>query len=540
MKNKAYISFFVLVCVLISGLIYVNVFLIHSHGANNVSAQKPPVVQSTFVTTMATKPVELAYQFSIATQALNKQGKVLANSSFQGTIALKQTADKRNWLGQVVDVTLTQQAKTHQFAQALLFKTQYRDYVFSDLNLLGLAKSHPLNAIPYVLAQLSYQTKQPLLIDNATTSIKYRYFIEQNQVTREIHERIDKHSMQGANINDFDDQWVLTLAKDHYPETLHNTVTTSYQNADEEFTLRQSIQMTKSTQLFSWSAHYLANSNATLTFDNKPLNASTAINSKKALQEALLKLASLPDESLAKAIGIYLIEHYSSEEIALLINEQAINSSMASLIIYSVQKNATFAAEVVLIDLLTHPELSFANKQRVVMSLGRFEAVSDLSLNKLKSVAQQADHELASTAQLSIGSLSRYNEEQAFKVNDFLSEQLEKGSDKSVTLLAIHNSGTAELNDQVVKMLGDTSANVNGAVIKVLANDPQYHDKIIDFTIHSKQAKSIKALSKAILANKLVLSADHKAMITKKIQQNTNKAVNDQLRVLLNSKKRQW
>jgi len=125
-------------------------------------------------------------------------------------------------------------------------------------------------------------------------------------------------------------------------------------------------------------------------------------------------------------------------------------------------------------------------------------------------------------------------------VSQFLSKQLSQGDNKAVTLLAIHNSGLNDLNEQAVALFGDKSANVNIALIKLLANDPQYHADIVNFAINSKQAKSISELSRAPANNKLVSTPKHEQQIAAQIKQSNNPLIKDQLNALLNSDKKQW
>jgi hypothetical protein len=342
-------------------------------------------------------------------------------------------------------------------------------------------------------------------------------------------------------MTDIDEHWQLSLADNSFPKELNSSANTSYQNQAGQFVVKQNIVVTAIAMQTNWQIdEYVSNANSDIAFQTQALNAVNDIRSKQELLQALSRLASLHDDALAKAIGKYLIENCSIDGIVALLNQQTENTQLASLIIYSIQQNPSFSAEVALVSLLAHPDIEVLNKHRLVMSLGRFEAVTELSLNELKILTEQPNNDLANTAQLSIGSVVKFNKDQEANVSQFLSQQLSQGDNKAVTLLAIHNSGLNNLNEQAVALLGDKSANVNIALIKLLANDPQYHADIVNFAINSKQAKSISELSRALANNKLILTPKQEQRIAAQIKQSDNPLIKDQLTALLNTDKKQW
>jgi len=484
---------------------------------------------------------QIAFTYKITTDVINDNDKLLSNSVFQGNIALKKAKQQVHWLGQIVDAQLIQQNKIKKLEPAILFTAEYDNFVFKNIDLLALNSSHPVQAIRYLFSHLSYQLNEPLLIENAIGAVSYRYILDNNGVTRSIHTRDDYQSKVGLSITDTVENWQLSLADNRYPKELNSSVNTSYKNQAGRFVVKQSIVVSAITMQANWHLdEYTNNANSDITFQTQTLNAKLDIHSEQELLQALDKLASLHDDALAKAIGKYLIENYSLDDIVVLLNQQSELTQRASLIIYSIQKNPSFAAEVVLVNLLTHPDIEVVNKHRLVMSLGRFEAVTDLSLNELKTLTEQANNDLANTAQLSIGSVVKFNEGQQVNVSQFLSKQLSQGDNKAVTLLAIHNSGLNNLNEQAAALLGDKSANVNIALIKLLANDPLYHSEIVNFAINSEQAKSIDELSRALVNKKLTLTAKQKQRIATQIKKSNNSLIKDQLTALLNTDKKQW
>jgi len=527
----------------IAALISISVWISTPQEANDVGSKNISAVNSQkhLLKEHISNNQLLAFNYMITTEMSNGKKELLAESSFQGKIALKKQLDSGNWQGQIVNSSLKQLGEQQKFSPAILFQTQYKNFVFKETDLLGLTAEHPVNAIKYLLKQLSYQLDNPLVIEDANSTSRYQYQSNDLKISRQLQSRREKHTDLPINVANFTEQWLLELNKDRFPKYLTAELITSYQNQGEDILVKQTVQMTAINESFSWSQlKFASDCNAELSFERAEVNSNISINSSAELNAALLKLVSLPDEALAQAIGKYLIENASVDDIVMLINQQDSSSKLASLIIYSIQKNANFAAEVVLVSLLSHQELLIDNKQRIVMSLGRFEAVSDLSLNQLKKLSQEPTNELANTAALSIGTVARYNQEQQYKVNDFLSEQLTKGENTSVTLLAISNSGLTELNDQAAELLGDQSANVNVALIKLLAKDPTYHNKLIDFAINSDQAKSINELARALASRKVTLTEKQKILIVARIDNSANKVIKDQLNSLLTLGDKLW
>ncbi|MFT5757777.1 MAG: hypothetical protein ACI9LM_002513 [Alteromonadaceae bacterium] len=540
MKKTSLFSILIVIGLLIAASLYFtnikNKELVLNQSIDAISSAKPQGDQED-----KTQLKQLAFSYKITTDVINNHDQLLSSSVLQGNIALKKVTDQPHWLGQIVAAQLIQQDKIKKLQPEILFTTAYDNFVFENVDLLALNSSHPVNAVRYLLSHLSYQLNRPLLIENATGSVSYQYQLDNNQVSRSIHTRNEQQSQVDLAVTNITEHWQLSLADNHFPTALNSSVKTSYQNQTGQFVVKQTIVVNAIDIQPNWQVDkYVSDANGDIVFQTQALNSVIDIRSEQALLQALNKLASLHDDALAKAIGKYLIEHYSIDDIAELLNQQSEHTQLASLIIYSIQQNPSFAAEVVLVDLLAHPDIAVLNKHRLIMSLGRFKAVTDLSLNELKTLTAQPNNDLANTAQLSIGSVVKYNQDQQANVSQFLSKKLSRGDNKAVTLLAIHNSGLNELNEQAVKLLGDKSANVNIALIKLLANDPQYHNEIVNFAINSKQAKSISALSRALANNKLVLTSNQKERITAQIKQSSNPLIKDQLTALLHTDKKQW
>ncbi|MFT5162268.1 MAG: hypothetical protein ACI9FJ_000836 [Alteromonadaceae bacterium] len=89
------------------------------------------------------------------------------------------------------------------------------------------------------------------------------------------------------------------------------------------------------------------------------------------------------------------------------------------------------------------------NKQRVLMSMGRFEGASARTFNTLQNIAKSDPKDLANTALLSIGSLAKFNPSQPLAVDGFLATKLTESGSETITLAAIKNSGISSFNDAV-------------------------------------------------------------------------------------------
>ncbi len=483
---------------------------------------------------------ELAFDFNIETSVRSDSNKVLSQSVFSGKLLLAAQSGTRSWLGKIIDAELVQQGSLKKLDSPVFFKTDYTNLVFEHIDLLGLNEKHPVNAIRFVLPQLSYKLNDTLLIDTAINTTSYKYAKDGNEIRRKITHREYKNTGLTMLVTDVKEQWQLITNQNNFPVQLNTHTDTHYESQTEQMVMRQAIKISPADISTLWDKNqYTQLANANLKYEIATLNSVLEINSKEALNDALQKLASFHDETLAHAIGKYLIANYSSEEIAKLIKLQG-DSRKASLIIYSIQKNPDFAAEVILVDLIADPELDLLNKQRVVMSLGRFEAVSDLSLNSLKNLVQQPETGLANTAELSIGTIAQYNVDKKSEVIGYLSSQLSSTAHPEVTLLAINNTGMTDLNDQAVSLLGNQSQNVNMALIKLLSKEESYHDQLVDFTIHSNQLKTIGALAKALSEKKLILTQDQKQQIVRQVDKASNELLKAQLTALLNTEKHQW
>lgn len=519
----------------------------HLTAKNTASA----TVDDTLLSTKATENW-LAFDFQINTYMLNAANQVLSNSEFSGSFALKQTEQREKWQGQVLTASvvnkkqLPSSAKNHFTISAPVpFITTYDNRVFSEINLLGLSTNHPISALQHILPNLSYQLDSPLVISNATANTSYQYQQIEQHVYRQVHEQSLKYIENAPTIVNVEEQWRLTLDDLARPSKMDSKLVTYYQSPNGDFTVKQTLSVIATAANTSNIALAFANA-AFNENQNIGIQASIAqetniiIDSEEALMHALLKFKSLPDDALAKAIGLYIIEHYTTDEIATLLNSPHSIDNVASLMIYSIQKVATFAAEVALVELLSHPDLLRENKQRVIISLGRFEALSELGFQHLTQTSQAKDKQLANLALLSVGTVARFNQSHQPNVKNFLSQTIADEANNAIAWLAINNSGSTQFNEQAATTLGKNGASVDVALIKLLANDSNYHDKIIDFALDTNNAKAVNEVARAIANNKLELSLIQKHSVKQKIEMTDDKLLKDQLTKLVNTQRKNW
>lgn len=488
-------------------------------------------------------PDQISYSFAIESRINAPQQNQRTGSAFNGDISLKKGKNAQDalWYGQITNTLLQQNQQSHQWPQPIYFTARYNHFVFSDIDFLGLPATHPGHAIRFLLEQVSYQTHSPLVINQAMGTVRYQYHQSNGQVRREIVGKQFTHTQSEQQLTASEEHWALDLLANNWPGALHYNNRHDYQSEQGLLEVSQTISLKVKNKTIQWPADkFVANANARQTFNQTATTTANKITDKASLQAALLQLAKSTNKGLAKAVGEYLLKHYSDGALVNLINAQDPSSTFASLLIYAIQKAANFDAEVMLAQLYEHPELDNTNKQRVLMSMGRFEGASEQTLNALRDISDDSHKTLANTALLSIGSLAKFSQSQQPAVEDFLAEKLSESGNEAMTITAIKNSGSTVFNQKVEKMLGHQREAVNVAAIKLLSKDPKYQDKLVAYVANSGQAKSITALRTALSNQGLALTNTQKGEIEGALQQVSHPLIKQQLTALLQMDKHSW
>ncbi len=480
---------------------------------------------------------QLGYRFTIVSSMSDQQQNPLQSSTFNGFISLKKRIDDSGWYGQITNAQLTQNQQNKHWAQSIYFTTNYSDFVFADVDFLGLPVGHPGHAIGFLLEQLSYQTDATLVINEAMGPVQYQYNKSFDKVTRVKRVAAEK-PQQLKSSNEF---WQLSLNND-WPSELRFYTNKTHQTENSVLNVSQKVYLEVADVAASWLENqFIAQANANLSFDGaQAKTAAHQIIDQASFDKALLQLIDSADAELAKAVGLYLLEHYSDHDLVNLINAQHPDAKVASLLIYALQKAGNFAAEVMLTQLYQHVELGDINKQRVLMSMGRFEGATEQTLNALTNITLDEQKTMADTALLSIGSLAKFSRSQKAAVEDVLAHKLAQPGNESMVITAIKNSGLTRFNDKVENMLGHPRESVNVAAIKLLSKDPKYQSRLVDYALNSRQAKSITALRVALSNQGLALTKAQKQQIEQTLAAIKHPVIKKQLVALLTMEDNNW
>lgn len=464
----------------------------------------------------------IAFDYIIKT-SLKIDGKVSNKSVFSGKLAIKYLNNSEKLYGQIIEGEIVNSVdnKTNiiQLNSPIPFTSKHIKNVYHTINLLELDTSHPANAIKVLLHQMSYQFKKPLTISSATHSTDYIYEKQKNLITRDAINRQHLNADLNLKLIDENENWKLTL--------------NIYQSDSNNLELLQDIIVKSLDYKPDFNTnHFKDNANLDLPavslITKKPINI---LNESNLLNSILQLKDNMQNEELAKAIGIYLSENYNTEQLLLFLNQ----NSYPSVIIYAIQKANTIAAETSLITLLEHPDLDIQNQQRVILSLGRFKNATDYTFTSLKNISDNKQHKLSKTALLNLGTLSKVASNLSPQINQFLTDELENSNNTAISLLAIKNSGITTLNNKISHLLGHNNFEINIAVLKILAKEPQYHSRLIEFAINSINPKEISALTQSFQASNHMLTQNQKEIITDKLSRTKHPILKSQLSALLSS-----
>lgn len=498
---------------------------------------------------------ELSYRFVVESKMLDAQGELLGGSTFSGLLGLKSGLKANDssqiWHGQLVNGKIKQQgvgdnnSSVQAYEQGIVFTTHYKDAVFSNVDMLGLGASHPGHALKYMLAQLSYKKDGALSIDLANSSNHYLYQQSGSQIKRTLLEQNFAQNNLDMVLTDNRENWLMTLNQQSLlqasllsPKRMEYDNQLNYQNDNGTMVLRQHMVIEATEHAFVWPlARFVANANSQLASPELQSTPNITITNQQQLLGALAQLVESNDSELAKVIGAYLVEHYSAEQLATWLGEFANEAREPSLLIYAVQKAGGYPAELMLSQLYQQGQLSRLNKQRVLMSMGRFEGGGEHTLNSLRQVNAQDDSIYADTALLSIGSLAKFGDDLKGPVADILADRLAQPGSEALAIIAINNSGLASFDDKVAGLLGHENSRVNVAAIKLLAKNQNYRDSLVDFVAQNSSPQTITALRTSLAKHGAVLSNSQKARISAQAEQTSHPVIKQQLLALLNMQK---
>jgi len=521
-------------------LIIVTVILFY-FALDTVYTAPVPVVENTdeqvIIKSIATKKMDvIAFDYLIKT-SLKLDGNVSNKSLFTGKLVMKYLHNSNEVHGQIIEgkivSSVDNKTNTIKLNSPILFTSKYIKNVFHTINLLELDSSHPANAIKILLHQMSYQFGKPLEISSATHSTDYTYEKQKNLITRNAINRQHLNGDLNLKLIDEDENWKLILNQQNNFELLEFTTLNTYESDSNKLELLQEIKV-ESVDYKSdfFDLNFKVNANldvpAVILFTKQPIHI---LNEGNLLNSILQLKDNMQNETLAEAIGIYLSENYNTEQLLLFLN----NNSYPSVIIYALQKANTIAAETSLITLLEHPDIDIQNQQKVILSLGRFKNSTDYTFISLKNIADNKQHKLSKTALLNLGTLSKIAPNLSPQINQFLADELDNSNDTTITLMAIKNSRIDTLNNKISNILGHENYEVNIAALKILAKDPKYQNRVIEFAMNSINPKEIAALTQSFQSSNHKLSQSQKEGISNKLSLTQHPILKSQLIALLNS-----
>jgi hypothetical protein len=521
----------------IIALVLISALLFH-YTFNTVapSADKPKFKHSN----ASEQPVHVSnnlsnvFNFKIKT-ILSTNAKVTNQSIFEGKLIFKPNGVNNDFIGQVNNVKIVsvtgKESNTVTLSNNIPFKFKYNNFVFENINLLNLAPDHPVNAVKVLLKQLSYQLDNPLKIASATDTTEYRYQRDENTITRSVLSK--QYLSSDLNLQKVNETegWNLLLGDRNNIIKLIFTNQNLYKNDLNTLNLKQEIEVTlNDTNPEFQKLSYDLNANSHIAGINLMQPKKHEILSESDLFNAISQLKhNMQNEILLSDVGHYLSEHFDTDKLLSLLH----NNPDASALIYALQKSNTQKSEISLINLLEHPDLQAQNQQRVIMSLARVQNASDYTFTSLKAVADNKDHQYASTALLNLGTVAKASPNLVTEVEQYLTDQLINSSKTVMTLLAINNSGSNKLNKQVSSLLGNKNAEVNIAALKILSKDIKYQDRLIDYVNTSDNPKEVIVLTQSLSGTGRSLTPSQKAIIEDKLAKTEHPILKTQLSALL-------
>ncbi|NOU50392.1 hypothetical protein HG263_07535 [Pseudoalteromonas sp. JBTF-M23] len=476
------------------------------------------------------KESQSTYIVQIDSSIRSDKQVVLSHSQLSWHMQLQTQAASNARLGQLSNISYTQDSQPVSLVSDLPFKVNYEQHRFEQLDLLGLPKEHTLQVTKQLFDLLSYDLTQPLVIDEAQRQATYRYQQTDNRIVRSTVEF--KYHTANHKPEKEQQAWQLLLAPSGDIEKLSYINTLHWQQQQQKYIVEQSVNVVKVANSFTVLSAQSSDANAHIKVSQSP-TVQREITDNASFKEALLELKESLSVAQAKVVGHYLVEHYSAYEIQALLDEMP---HFSSAIIYSLQKLQTPQAEAILVDLIQFEQTSDLDKHKLAMALGRFGASSALSLQTLQSIAALPEHQVANTALLSLGTMAYFTPEQAVNVKNYLQQNISEQFNLSTTVLAVENSKDPSLLAKLSPLLGsaDDSAKLNS--IKVLSKHTDYQDQVVSALLASPQPKFVAAFTRTMLETGEALSAANKARLKQLQSQTQNPVVRKKIAELLEEK----
>ncbi|WP_129121505.1 hypothetical protein [Veronia nyctiphanis] len=142
------------------------------------------------------------------------------------------------------------------------------------------------------------------------------------------------------------------------------------------------------------------------------------------------------------------------------------------MLILALEQSGTQEGEWILSQLISDNELEETHRLRSTISIARMGDVNTLvAFRSLQDAMKEKGSLLANTALINMGVLGKRAPSLSNQVDEFLVEKLQSDSETYRTLIAINNSTTANLSEQISPFLNSASSSERELAVSILSRD---------------------------------------------------------------------
>ncbi|RXJ69490.1 hypothetical protein CS022_23740 [Veronia nyctiphanis] len=379
------------------------------------------------------------------------------------------------------------------------------DGKITDINMLGLPENHPYAMVEHIVSQLSFLSDG----SNSRVTLKdgtyhYQYSLSAaDKTTRELLE-VEHHNVPEDLIKKHNESWYVIHPDSGWPTKMAFEMERDVEFQGSILAVQQTIDSKRIAEprLTFWDEElrFANNANAGLTVPEPELNEPTiAISNQTEFYNALAMLDNALDPSLARAMGLFMINEQTPDDIMAFLMDENMPTEHHAHIIYAIQKADTPLAEEYLADIAANVDISSLNRTRAIVSSGQFKNASQTSIDSLYNLMDDTEQGIANAASLNLGTIAKKSPKHDQQIADILLNRLRKESDPYMAILSISNINNPEYDRYIEPYLKDSRFYVRAAAYSIIARRHSHQNGVLAALLSEGHPTVIDSITKTMV-----------------------------------------
>ncbi|WP_129124329.1 HEAT repeat domain-containing protein [Veronia nyctiphanis] len=375
----------------------------------------------------------------------------------------------------------------------------------TDIDLLGLPQNHPYGMVKHVVSQLSFLPAGTEMRYSLEDGIyHYEYTRESPSRTSRRLIEIDHQNIPEDLINRHNESWYVKHEGTEWPKEMLFNMQREVQFQGRLLAVEQNIESKRviSPELALWSQETLFAQNANAGFTVPmavPEEENIQIANVVDFQNALMLLDANLDPAVAKAMGLFMLEEQTPDEIMSFLMDDALPTEHHAHIIYALQKAGTPLAEEYLGEIASNADISTLNRTRAIVSSGLFDGASQTSIDSLYNLMSDNEQSIANAASLNLGTIAKRTPKFDQQIGGILLNKLKSDSDPYMALLSISNINNPAYDKYVIPYAKDSRFHVRAAAYSIIARRNNQQNNVLTALLSERHPKVIDSIANTLV-----------------------------------------